>query len=301
MRLDNKEILVTGGTGTIGSQVVRRLLEEGARVTVFSRDQNKQFKLDHELASKRVTYVNGDICDYDLVLRAMVGCEYVVHCAASKHVPLCETNADSAIKNNVEGTRNVLRACLRNNVKKFLMLSTDKSVNPTSVMGATKFLAERLTLEFGEMFPCSIVRLGNVFASNGSVVPTFMDRIKNKLPLIVTNANAVRYFMTQKECGTFIVDMLCDMKGGEVFIKKMKVMTIQQLAENMTEPGYTITYTNLTPGEKLKESLLTQDETAKAFDAGGYIVLNSGKTGLCDHRVEFFKDEEIQAMLKECK
>jgi FlaA1/EpsC-like NDP-sugar epimerase len=301
MRLDNKEILVTGGTGTIGSQVVRRLLEEGARVTIFSRDQNKQFKLDHELASKRVTYVNGDVCDLPLLTRAMKGCEMVVHCAASKHVPLCETNADSAIKNNVEGTRNVLRACAQHGVKKMIHLSTDKCVNPTSVMGATKFLAERLVLEFDKIFPAAIVRLGNIFASNGSVVPTFADRIKNGLPLIVTNANAVRYFMTQKECGQFIVDRLVDMKGGEVFIKKMKVMTIQQLAENMTEPGYMITYTNLTPGEKLKESLLTQDETAKAFDAGGYIVLNSGKTGLCDHRVEFFSDTEIQAMLKECK
>jgi len=301
MRLDNKKVFVTGGTGTIGSQVVHRLLEEGAYVTIYSRDQNKQFKMCYDLASKRVTFLNGDICDLDLLTRSMLGMDYVVHCAASKHVPLSEQNPDSAIKNNVEGTRNVLLACQTIGIKKCLSLSTDKSVNPTSVMGATKFLAERLVLEFNKLFPAAIVRLGNIFASNGSVVPTFMDRIKNKLPLIVTNANAVRYFMTQKECGTFIVDMLCDMKGGEVFIKKMKVMTIQQLAENMTEPGYTITYTNLTPGEKLKESLITQDEVSKAFDAGGYIILNTGKTNLCDHRVEFFKDEEIRAMLKECK
>lgn len=301
MRLDNKKIFVTGGTGTIGSQVVHRLLEEGAYVTIYSRDQNKQFKMCYDIASKRVTFLNGDICDQDLIMRSMIGQDYVVHCAASKHVPLCEQNPDSAIKNNIEGTRNVLLACQYNKIKRYLHLSTDKSVNPTSVMGTTKFLAERLVLEFNKLFPASIVRLGNIFASNGSVVPTFVDRIKEKLPLVITNPGAVRYFMTQKECGTFIVDRLCDMFGGEVFIKKMKVMTIQQLAECMTEPGYSITYTQLTPGEKLKESLISQEESKTAFDAGGYIVLNSGKTNICDHKVEFFENNEIRAMLKEMK
>jgi UDP-N-acetylglucosamine 4,6-dehydratase len=301
MRLDGHKIFVTGGTGTIGSQVVRRLLEECAKVVIYSRDQNKQFKLDHDISSKRVEYRNGDITDLDILTRSMAGCDMTVHCAASKHVPLCETNVDSAIKNNVEGTRNVLKACVFNNIKKLVHLSTDKCVNPTSVMGATKFLAERLVLEFCKVFPCSIVRLGNVFASNGSVVPTFADRIKHGLPVIVTNANAVRYFISQKECGEFIVDRLCDMKGGEIFIKKMKVMTIQKLAECMTPPGYSITYTHLTPGEKLKENLITQEESPKAFDAGDYIILNSGKSNKCDPKVEFFTSEEIYKLLRDMK
>jgi len=301
MRLDAKKVFVTGGTGTIGSQVVHRLLEEGAKIVIYSRDQNKQFKMDHNVASKRITYINGDITDLDLLARSMHGCSMVVHCAASKHVPLCETNVDSAIKNNVEGTRNVLKAATFNNIQRLLHLSTDKAVNPTSVMGATKFLAERLVLEFNSMLPCSIVRLGNVFASNGSVVPTFQDRIKHGLPLIVTNPNAVRYFISQKDCGEFIVDRLCDMKGGEVFIKKMKLMTMQKLAECMTPPGYTITYTSLTQGEKLKESLVTQEELPRAFDAGDYIIVNGEKRNQCDPKVEFFTDDEIYQMLKELK
>jgi FlaA1/EpsC-like NDP-sugar epimerase len=301
MRLDGKRVFVTGGTGTIGSQVVHRLLEECAKVVIYSRDQNKQFKMNYDIASNRVTYINGDIQDLDLLVRSMQGCHYVVHCAASKHVPLCETNADSAIKNNIEGTRNVLKASVFNNIHKFLQLSTDKAVNPTSVMGATKFLAERLVLEFNKTLPCAIVRLGNVFASNGSVVPTFLDKIKHGLPIVVTNPNAVRYFISQKECGQFIVDRLCDMKGGEIYIKKMKVMTIQKLAECMTQPGYTITYTKLSQGEKLKENLVTQDESSRSYDSGDYIIINGDKKNQCDPKVEFFNDDEIYKMLKELK
>jgi FlaA1/EpsC-like NDP-sugar epimerase len=301
MRLDNKKVFVTGGTGTIGGQVVHRLLEEGAYVTIYSRDQNKQFKMDYDIASKRVKYVNGDICDPDLLTRSMRGQDIVIHCAASKHVPLCELNVDSAIKNNIEGTRNVLLACVCNDIKKMIHLSTDKAVNPTSVMGATKFLAERLVLEFNGIFPCSIVRLGNVFASNGSVVPTFLDRIKHGFPINVTDPNATRYFITQRQCGEFIVDRLCDMQGGEIFIKKMKVMTIKKLAECMIPIGHTITYSKLTPGEKIKESLVTQEETARAFDAGSYIVLNGHQVNQCDSKVEFFEDDEIHKMLKEMK
>lgn len=300
--LDNKRVFVTGGTGTIGSQVVRRLLEEGAYVTVYSRDQNKQFKMNYDLESKRVKFVNGDILDYNILSRSMVGSQYVIHCAASKHVPLCENNVDSAIKNNIEGTRNVLIAALHNKIKRYLQLSTDKAVVPTSVMGATKFLAERLALEFNQLFPCSIVRLGNVFASNGSVVPTFKDRIKHNLPVIVNNPNAVRYFISQKDCGEFIVNRLMDMKGGEIFIKKMKVMTIQKLAECMVpNVGYPINTGTLTPGEKIKEALVTPDEAKGAFDRGDYIVLNSGEKNQCDPRVEFFTDDEIYQMLKEIK
>lgn len=302
--LDNRKVLVTGGTGTIGTQVVHELLSEGAYVTVYSRDQNKQFKMNYDLSSKRVTFLNGDIFDREILGRAMIGIDYVVHCAASKHVPLCEQNVDSAIKVNVEGTRNVLICAADNGIKKVLCLSTDKAVYPAGVMGSTKFLAERLALEFNKQVFCSVVRLGNVFASNGSVVPTYLDRIKLGLPLIVNDERTVRYFISKRECGQFIVSCLKYMLGGEIFVKKMKYMTIRQLAEVMKpNPEYPVSVSNLGHGEKVKENLITTDEARHVIDRGDYVEINYSKLGSMNSfessRIEQFTDDEIRTMLKE--
>lgn len=301
--LDGKIVFVTGGTGTIGGRVVRELLTRGASVIVYSRDQNKQFRLDHDLASTRITYKNGDVCDYELLDRSMRGADYVVHCAASKHVPLCETNVDSSIKVNVNGTRNVLQACVTNNIARFLLLSTDKAVDPTSVMGATKFLAERLTLDFSTAINASVVRLGNVFASSGSVVPTFADRIKHGLPLIVTDKNANRFFITQKDIANFIVDRLIDMTTGKVYVKKMKQLNIYQLAECMGGVGYPINLTSLTSGEKLDEKLYSHQEASRIKDHGDYISINGESTSLYDDNFTSgtYTNSEIIEMLKDIK
>ena len=303
--LDNKIVMVTGGTGTVGGEVVKALLVEGAKVIVYSRDQNKQFTMAHKHDSARLTFINGDILDKSVLSRAMKDVEYAIHCAAAKHVPLCESNPDNAVKVNVEGTRNVLECAQRWNIRKFLLLSTDKAVYPTCVMGATKMLAERITLEFNKMFPCSVVRLGNVFASNGSVVPTFMDRIEHSLPIIVNNPAASRYFISKKDAGSFIVRMLESMSGGEVFIKKMKVMTIMQLAE-MISPTveYEIRIGELTQGEKIKEVLITQEEASRAYEIDDYIVINGkmiGERPLVNPKVEFFTNDEVKELLKGIK
>lgn len=301
LNLDGKTVLVTGGTGTVGSVVVSTLLSECAKVKVFSRDQNKQFKMNYKHASKRIEFVNGDICDSSILSRAVKGSDCVVHCAAAKHVPLCESNADTAIKVNVEGTRNVLNECARWGVERFIMLSTDKAVNPTSVMGATKFLAERLTLEYSKILKCAVVRLGNVFASNGSVVPTFLDRIKYKLPIVVNNPSAVRYFIAKRDAGKFIVDRLKDMENGDIYIKKMKVMTIMALAEAMKpDVGYEVRIGELSQGEKIKEMLITQEESRRALDCGDYITVSPAQLSVevINPKVEFFTKEEILELLR---
>lgn len=302
--LDGKTVFVTGGTGTIGNRVVRELLRQGASVIVYSRDQNKQFVMNYDLSSARVEYKNGDVCDYELVRRSMVGADYVVHCAASKHVPLCERNVDSAIKVNINGTANVLRACAHNNISKFLLLSTDKSVYPRSVMGNTKFLAERLTLDYSTSVNASIVRLGNVFGSNGSVVPTFLDRIKFKLPLIVNSYHALRYFLTIKDAGEFIVNRLIDMKTGEIYVKKMKMMGIIDLAKAIVPANnYPIVKGKLTPGEVEVEHLMTEEECKFSHDNHEYWAINNepSEVGYKGGTAEFFKHEEIVEMLKDIK
>lgn len=301
--LDNKIVLVTGGTGSVGYQVVRELLQRGASVIVYSRDQNKQQKMKYEISSKRVTYRNGDICDPQILFRTMKNVDMVIHCAASKHVPLCETNADSAIKINVEGTRNVLVAAQQRGVKSCLLLSTDKAVYPSCVMGVTKLLAERLFLEFNQNMPCAIVRLGNVFASNGSVVPMFQDRIKNKLPLMVNDPEAERYFISKREAGSFIVESLERMQGGEIFIKKMKKLTIIGLAEAMRPTvEYPILIGEPSQGEKKFENLFTNDERWMMDEfSDRFIIDHKKRLKPVDFTPEFFSTPEIYELLKGLK
>lgn len=305
-RFDNKRVLVTGGTGTIGSEVVKQLLTEGARVIIYSRDQNKQFAMDHVLCSKRITYRNGDVCDFDLLTRIFneTRPDYVVHCAASKHVPLCEENPDSAIKINVEGTRNVLRCAFNSNASRFLLLSTDKAVYPTSTMGFTKALAEKLALEFNRVIPVSVVRLGNVFGSNGSVVPTLFDRIKNKLPLLLNDPDAVRYFLTKRQSGEFILQSLDKMQGGEIFIPKMKLMRINDLIEAIRpDPAYPVSVRTLGSGEKLDEELMTsfEERCLNNFDDRYVIQQSPVDKDRQDFDIKFFTVTEIQDLLKGLK
>jgi len=298
--LDNKSVLVTGGTGSIGSQVVRELLHEGANVIVFSRDQNKIHRMHQDVASARVHYVNGDIQDLEMLFRAMRLAEYVIHCAANKHLPICEKSPDMAYRVNVEGSRNVLVAAARFGVKGAILLSTDKAVNPASVMGCTKFLAERIFLEFNGIIPTSVVRLGNVFGSSGSVVPTFQDRIKNKLPLIVNDPEAVRYFITKREAASFIVDRLKNMKGGEIFVKKMKRTTISSLAEAVAPVGYPIQIKSPLAGEKKGEDLITISESRRMDDGGDHIIISGEERVVHSMNVDLgeFTSSELSTMLK---
>lgn len=296
--LDNKYVFVTGGTGSIGSQVVRELLSRGAYVVIYSRDQNKQFKMNYEFSSKKIIYKNGDICDRENVERSMQGCQFVVHCAASKHVGLCEENVDSSLKVNLGGLRAVLSASLSNRIQKFLFLSSDKAVYPQAVMGMTKALGEKLVLEFNRYLPSSVIRLGNVFGSNGSVVPLFLDRIKHKLPLVINDPEAVRFFITPREAGLFITERLESMKGGEVFIKKMKWLTIKQLAESIAPVCYPMKIGTLAYGEKRAESLHTFQEQKGMIDHGDFVEINPFSSSAYEIKTEQFSNEEIKQMLK---
>ncbi|PNX52696.1 MAG: hypothetical protein BV458_08210, partial [Thermoplasmata archaeon M9B2D] len=293
-----KKILVTGGTGCIGSEIVRSVLKYGPEVIrIFSNDENATFqmmqetdsngtKLMHEIANRR--FLIGDIRDKERVLLAMEDIDIVYHAAALKHVPLCEYNPFEAIKTNVLGTQNVIEAALESGVDRVISISTDKAVNPVSTMGATKLLAEKLIIDANEgkgskptIF--SSVRFGNVSFSRGSVIPLFEEQIRQKRPITITNPEMTRYMMSVSDTIELVFKATHLAKGGEVFILKMPVVKLGDLIDVIIEV-YTEKYHNkkesiekriigLRPGEKMFEELMTESEAAVAFETDDMLII----------------------------
>ncbi len=272
-----KRVLVTGGTGSIGSAIVRHLLQCGPRVVrILSRDEAKQFYLQHELTEHdNVRYLLGDVRDRGRVARAMEDIDIVFHAAALKHVPACEYNPFEAVETNVRGTQNVLDAALDHGVHKVMVISTDKAVAPINVMGATKLLAERFTVAANfyrgshpTIFGC--VRLGNVLGSRGSVVPLFEQQIARRGPVRVTDLSMTRFMMSIPDAVMLVLAATEEMQGGEIFILKMPVLRLGDLVDTMIEElaplhGYApgdieVREEGVRPGEKMDEWLMTEEE-----------------------------------------
>lgn len=285
-----KRILITGGTGTVGLALAKRLLGDHGveQVRLFSRDEYKQFELMQSLdASERVRYLIGDVRDHSRLLRAMEGVDTVFHVAAMKHVPSSEYNPFEAVKTNVVGTQNVIDCAIERNVEAVVYTSTDKAAGPTNVMGATKLLAERLiSAAHRHKGPRKTrflsVRFGNVLGSRGSVVPLFARQAQQGVPLTVTDPEMTRFFMSIGEAVRLILSSLQVGKGGESFVFKMPVVRLGDLARsvwnavNSTEP-YREEAQGLRPGEKMYEELLTEEEAARAVEmADMYAVLPYG-------------------------
>jgi len=236
----DKTILITGGTGTIGSAICRKLLKFNPKqVRIYSRDDTKQFNLSEELENfKNVRYLIGDVRDRDRLFRATEGVDYIFHVAALKHVGICEYNPFEAIKTNVIGTENAIDAAIKYNVDRFLLISTDKATNPTNTMGATKLLAERLTVSANlhkghAKTNFSVVRFGNVLFSRGSVVPLFIKQIREKKEITITDPYMTRFIMTIDQAADFVISSMISSIGGEIFIKKMKSVNIGFLADTI--------------------------------------------------------------------
>jgi UDP-N-acetylglucosamine 4,6-dehydratase len=286
-----KSILVTGGTGSIGNELVRRLLKfEPAVVRVFSNDENAQFALEHELKdySSCLRFLVGDVRDKERLQRATENVEIVFHAAALKHVPLCEYNPFEAIKTNVIGTQNLLEVAITENVEKVITISTDKAANPANVMGATKLLAERLTIAANyykglkrTVFSC--VRFGNVMASRGSVIQTFEKQIRNGGPVTLTDPQMVRFWMSMDKAVDLVLKAAQMTKGEEIFIFKMPALHIKDLAEVMIEKlapkyGYKpkdieIRLIGKRKGEKLYEELMTEEEAFNAYETEDMLLV----------------------------
>lgn len=285
----NKKILVTGGVGSIGSNLVKKLLTlEPAIVRVFDNNETGLFDLEQDLRSEKIRILLGDIRDRERLNMAMEGIDIVFHTSALKHVPLCEYNPFDAVKTNVLGTQNVLEAALSNEVKKVINVSTDKAVSPTNVMGATKLLAERLTISANyysgkNKTVFSSVRFGNVLNSRGSVIPLFMKQIREGGPVTVTDRRMTRFFMDISAASDLILLAGEIAKGREIFILKMPSFQIEDLAEAMIEEyaevsGFRpedipIKIIGTRNGEKLYEDLMAEEESERAYERDNMFLI----------------------------
>ncbi|MHA1355386.1 MAG: SDR family NAD(P)-dependent oxidoreductase, partial [Candidatus Heimdallarchaeota archaeon] len=289
-----KRFLVTGGTGSIGSVIVDRLLEFDPKVIrIFCNDEDATFSLRAKYSNnKKLRFLIGDVRDKKRLVRAMENIDIVYHCAALKHVPLCEYNPFEAVKTNVLGTQNVIDAALEAGVKKVINISTDKAVNPANTMGATKLLAEKLVTDANyyrgyKESVFSSVRFGNVLYSRGSVIRVFEEKMRKGQPITITDPNMTRFMMSTHDAINLIFKATLMSRGREIFILKMPVIQTGDLAEAVIE-NYTEEHNidkktikkeiiGFRLGEKMYEELMTEHEALKAIETDDmFIVFHNG-------------------------
>lgn len=280
--LNNKTILVTGGTGSFGHQFINYVLKnyKPKKIIIYSRDEYKQFVMDNEYKEHRdvLRYFIGDVRDEGRLKRAMNGVDYVVHAAALKQVPACEYNPIEAIKTNINGAVNVINASLDAGVKKVVALSTDKSVNPINLYGGTKLVSDKLFIaansysgDNGTIF--SIVRYGNVAGSRGSVIPFFDNIIKNggtELP--ITDYRMTRFWISLEEGVKLVIKALEESRGGETFISKIPSFKITDLAQAML-PGCEMPEVGIREGEKLHEIMITAEDSLHTYEYEKHFIV----------------------------
>jgi len=273
MTLNNKTILVTGGTGSFGQKFTEIILKKHnpKSVRIYDNRELAEVEMERKFNNSRLRFFIGDVRDEKRLSRAMDGVDIVIHAAALKHVPICEYNPIEAVKTNIDGAVNVIDVAIDNEVEKVIAVSTDKAVYPVNLYGATKMVAEKLFVQANSysggkkpIFSCS--RYGNVVGSSGSVVPLFLEQ-KKKGEITITDEKMTRFWITLEEGVNFVIDCIGMMRGGEIFIPKISSMKIIDLAEVIAS-GAKRKIIGVRPGEKLHEVLLTEEEAlhAKEFD-----------------------------------
>jgi UDP-N-acetylglucosamine 4,6-dehydratase len=282
--LEDKVLMITGGTGSFGSTVVKRFLNSGVReIRIFSRDEKKQEDMRIALKDDKAKFYIGDVRNYDSVHQAMHGVDYVFHAAALKQVPSCEFYPMEAVRTNVLGAENVLNAAVANSVKRVVVLSTDKAVYPINAMGLSKAMMEKLMVaksrlrSEGETVFCA-TRYGNVMASRGSVIPLFVDLIKAGKPLTVTDPEMTRFLMSLEDSVDLVLHAFEHAKQGDIFVQKAPASTVGDLAQALKDlfgADNPIQIIGTRHGEKLYESLLSREEMAKAEDQKRYYRIPS--------------------------
>lgn len=273
--LNNKTILVTGGTGSFGKAFTKYVMEnyQPRKVIIYSRDEFKQWMMANEFKeyADKLRFFIGDVRDKERLERAFEGVDYVIHAAAMKQVPACEYNPNEAIKTNIHGAQNVIDAALNTSVKKVVALSTDKAVNPVNLYGGTKLVSDKLFIAAnayaGEKdINFSIVRYGNVAGSRGSIIPLFHNMIKNgNTQLPITDYRMTRFWISLKEGVELVVKALEEAKGGETFISKIPSFKVTDLAEAML-PGCEMPEIGIREGEKLDEIMVTVEDSMTTYE-----------------------------------
>jgi UDP-N-acetylglucosamine 4,6-dehydratase/5-epimerase len=306
--LRKKTVVVTGGTGSFGHFVVRELLKRDvSRIVVFSRDEEKQLDMRREIPDPRVAFFIGDVRDRERVLETLRA-DYVYHAAALKIIPTCEENPAEAYKTNLIGTLNVREACIRNNVKKALIVSTDKAVKPVNTYGMTKALSEKLWLAPSRDGPIfTAVRYGNVIGSRGSILPLFKELIAQKKPLPITDPSMTRFLITLKQAIQLVLEATQKAKGGEIFVPKCSACKVTDLIEAMVGKDYPTEAIGIRPGEKITEVLVSEEEFRRTEERKDQLIIHPhGRFHNPVMQSEFSSDnahrlglQEIKALLQE--
>jgi len=304
---DNARILITGGTGSWGQTLTRLMLEKHnpKEIIIFSRGELQQVLMQRKFKNPKIKYIIGDVRDYEAVKFATKNVDYIFHMAALKHVPICEDQPQEAIKTNVTGTTNVVNAAIENHVKKVIDVSTDKAVEPLNLYGMTKAVGEKLIIQANDLtdhtrFVC--VRGGNVMGSNGSVIPYFIEQIRNGGPLTITDLRMTRFFLTLEEAIGLLFKAAEESIGGETFVMNMPAAYIKDIADILIDVygDAEITEMGSKPGEKLDEMLISKHEAVMSYkyDDAYFVILPFNPTqALIDKysNLEKFTEEEFSS------
>lgn len=280
MKFSNSTLLLSGGTGSFGNAVLRHFLDTDiAEIRIFSRDEKKQDDMRKYYNNSKLKFYIGDVRDYQSVLSATRGVDYIFHAAALKQVPSCEFYPLEAVKTNVIGTENILEAAIQNEVKRVVCLSTDKAVYPINAMGISKAMMEKVmvaksrNVDSAKTIICG-TRYGNVMASRGSVIPLFIEQIRADKPLTITDPNMTRFMMTLSDAVDLVLYAFEHGNNGDLFVQKAPAATVETLARALTEivgkPDHPINIIGTRHGEKLYEALLSREEMVCADDMGDY-------------------------------
>ena len=274
----NKIILITGGTGSFGKTILRYFLKKNIKeIRILSRDEKKQNDLQEQINNSKLKCYLGDVRDYSSVVNCVRGCDFIFHAAALKQVPSCEFHPMEAVKTNIIGTENVLEAAIDHEVKKVVVLSTDKAVYPINAMGISKAMMEKIAIQKSRLTKktiISITRYGNVMASRGSVIPLFVEQILKKKPLTITDYNMTRFMMSLDDAVKLVLYAFKNGKAGEIFVQKSPATNIKTLVEALKKLfnsyQHPIKIIGTRHGEKLFETLLSREEVVRAKENKDY-------------------------------